>query len=718
MKLKNFFPFILLTLISVIFFYKTFFFFQIPFPGDILIADYAPWKFEKYMGYNPGSYPNKAQYFDVIRQLYPWRILAMDQIKSGQLPLWNPYNFSGSPLFANNQSAVFYPLNLLFLVFNNVVAWSMYILAGPILACVFTYLFARKIKLSEFGSILSSICYGFSLYMSVFFEYGNFSHTILWAPFILYFIERWFDKKSAVNLAFISGGIAFAGFAGHLQLFSGVVGFAIYYLILRSILEKKKDFLFPIISIVIGFGICAVQLLPTFELIQNAARSSLSYQHYVKDILFQFHQFILFVAPDSYGNPATRNYILTDTYPGNAIYFGVLGILFSAYSLKYYKNLYVKLFGISSILIIIFITNNPLTQLLFQLDVPFIASSSPSNYMFLLTFSLAMLAGIGIGEFEKKFDKTILKTSAGVVLVFLILFVFHKIFHVEIVSKQLLFGGLILIASFATIFIGVVTRRKAILYVILLVLVVDLFVYFQKFNPFVPPSLAYPETSIVNYLQDNAGYNRFIGNKAATIESNFATGFHIYSPDGYDPLYPKSYNAFTQSTSRSDVVLSLSTTQQLNELGVKYILDRIENGSDQKTFPPGKFKPIYTQNEWVVYQNLDALPRAFVRTQKGIVSAAISSYSPNKVTIRTENAKGRLVLTDTYYPGWSAEVDGKPTKIIKDSGIFRSLEINNGSHTIVFSYQPFSFYLGLIISIISIGSLTLLVLLFRIQKKA
>lgn len=51
---------------------------------------------------------------DAIRQIYPWKELAVSMIKEGQLPLWNPYAFSGTPLLANIQTAVFYPLNILF----------------------------------------------------------------------------------------------------------------------------------------------------------------------------------------------------------------------------------------------------------------------------------------------------------------------------------------------------------------------------------------------------------------------------------------------------------------------------------------------------------------------------------------------------------------------------------------------------------------------------
>jgi len=115
--MKRALPCIFLILVAGIFFYQSIFFGRIPFPGDMLIAQYVPWKYEAILGFNPGSYPNKAQYFDVLQQLFPWKQLVVDQIQSGKVPLWNPYNFSGAPLLANIQSAVFNPIQSYFFLY-------------------------------------------------------------------------------------------------------------------------------------------------------------------------------------------------------------------------------------------------------------------------------------------------------------------------------------------------------------------------------------------------------------------------------------------------------------------------------------------------------------------------------------------------------------------------------------------------------------------------
>jgi uncharacterized membrane protein YfhO len=66
------------------------------------------------------------------------------------------------------------------------------------------------------------------------------------------------------------------------------------------------------------------------------------------------------------------------------------------------------------------------------------------------------------------------------------------------------------------------------------------------------------------------------------------------------------------------------------------------------------------------------------------------------------NNNSILVLTDVFYPGWTATVDGNPTEIFKANGLVRSVFVPAGEHFIEFEYVPYSFTLGLIISFITL----------------
>lgn len=58
---------------------------------------------------------------------------------------------------------------------------------------------------------------------------------------------------------------------------------------------------------------------------------------------------------------------------------------------------------------------------------------------------------------------------------------------------------------------------------------------------------------------------------------------------------------------------------------------------------------------------------------------------------------GFLVLTDTYFPGWNAEVDGKPAEILRANYLFRAVRVEPGEHRVVFSYRPMSFTIAVLL---------------------
>jgi len=81
----------------------------------------------------------------------------------------------------------------------------------------------------------------------------------------------------------------------------------------------------------------------------------------------------------------------------------------------------------------------------------------------------------------------------------------------------------------------------------------------------------------------------------------------------------------------------------------------------------------------------------------------ITSYKSNTVDL-TVNSKNRqlLFLSDSYYPGWKAYVDGEETEILRANYLFRAIVVTPGEHKVRFEYDPLSFKLGLAISMATI----------------
>jgi uncharacterized membrane protein YfhO len=71
----------------------------------------------------------------------------------------------------------------------------------------------------------------------------------------------------------------------------------------------------------------------------------------------------------------------------------------------------------------------------------------------------------------------------------------------------------------------------------------------------------------------------------------------------------------------------------------------------------------------------------------------------------TPGGESLLVLCDTYYPEWQARLDGRRGRIMPADQVFRSLALGPGRHTVLFTLEPRSFRLGLVISLATFGLL-------------
>lgn len=90
-------------------------------------------------------------------------------------------------------------------------------------------------------------------------------------------------------------------------------------------------------------------------------------------------------------------------------------------------------------------------------------------------------------------------------------------------------------------------------------------------------------------------------------------------------------------------------------------------------------------------------PRATSRPEYSI---DFLNYSPNRVTMAVQtDSPGVLVLNDTFYPGWRAEVDAREEKIFRANMMFRGIFLGPGFHQVEFSYHPIGYLPGLVISL-------------------
>jgi hypothetical protein len=80
----------------------------------------------------------------------------------------------------------------------------------------------------------------------------------------------------------------------------------------------------------------------------------------------------------------------------------------------------------------------------------------------------------------------------------------------------------------------------------------------------------------------------------------------------------------------------------------------------------------------------------------------VTRYDPLWVVIEAEaNQPGFLVLSDLYYPGWTATVDGEAVPIYEANAAVRAVPLDEGTHIVEFRFRPKPLLYGAVISVVS-----------------
>jgi hypothetical protein len=92
-------------------------------------------------------------------------------------------------------------------------------------------------------------------------------------------------------------------------------------------------------------------------------------------------------------------------------------------------------------------------------------------------------------------------------------------------------------------------------------------------------------------------------------------------------------------------------------------------------------------------------PAALPPQATGGSAEVIPHNDPNRVRVAVEaSGGGWLVLSDAFYPGWQARVDGARVSIYPADSLLRAVWVPAGDHRVEFAYRPASFWIGAVLS--------------------
>jgi hypothetical protein len=108
----------------------------------------------------------------------------------------------------------------------------------------------------------------------------------------------------------------------------------------------------------------------------------------------------------------------------------------------------------------------------------------------------------------------------------------------------------------------------------------------------------------------------------------------------------------------------------------------------------------------VTERRLEGLPEAGGTPPPPAGDARLVRYEDERMTVRARATRpGLLVLNDTSFPGWKATVDGREVPIERVDYTFRGVRVPAGSSTVELRYEPLSWRLGWIVSLLALTAL-------------
>lgn len=280
-----------------------------------------------------------------------------------------------------------------------------------------------------------------------------------------------------------------------------------------------------------------------------------------------------------------------------------------------------------------------------------------------------------------------------------------------------------------------------IIYSLIMMTLIDSLRFAQKWVPFDPKGLVFPDVPVISAMQQKVGNGRIFGKFGSYID----TYYRLPSIEGYDPLYIRRYGEFIASAStgsyqpavRSVAVLDKNSKyagKVLDLLGVTVIFHVIGDTGKDWAYPVWKkdndgkyvYSVTYQDDKFQLYDNRTALPRAklfydyeIIKKDKDIIKrfysdgfdfsnklileedpglkisspakgdkAAIVSYTPGRIIIDvSSHSPALLFLSDNYYPKWKVRINGQDAKIFRTDYTLRSVIVPKGESKVEFYYS-------------------------------
>ena len=699
-----------------------------------------------FIGAEGFPYPFQGNYSDLTISHHPNFLWIRESLaRWGVVPLWSPLILSGYPFSANPLSSLFYPPAWLLWVLPLPLGYHLVTGMHLLLGGLGTARLIRRIVPNPIAAWVGACLFVLMPKLAAHMGAGHLTlvWAVCWTPWLMEWTEQahgqtrfvW-QPHLAVGLGLGLTALADVRWAAYFGLYwVGVYGWSV---IERAAAGRKVGgkaaaeavgVLAKGAAVQVGLAaaLAAAVLLPLGEFSRLSTRAAMSGADRTAFSL-ESGRLLNLVVPNFGG------------YAEWIFYPGILAVLLAWVGVFSRSNrCYQWIWAVVFALAVMFSLGDqlPLARVLGELPGLNLLRV-PARALFFADLAVIVLAAVGLNDLlteparRSRWLNLTLAAWGGMLGVFGV----GMGAVVRPVPAAFVWAGVLGIAGTLLIFLRLYEKIRPLpwLGIVFLVIMGDLLLNQRSLMRYRPEAeVAREGAATAQYLAGKPGTFR-IYSPSYSIPQHSAAAYRLELADGVDPLQWAAYADYFDSASgvpRSRYGVTLPPFEQgdpaeanrmytpnaerLGRLNVRYV------AAEYPVDAEGLILDRVIGTTWV-YENTLACPRAWVESAEtpdcGAGGKAVRwvRREPNQIWLEAEGP-GLLVLSEMNYPGWQVFVDGEAAEGKTAEGVFRSVMLPSGSHTVQWVYRSRWVYMGGAISLLSVVGAALGLLWARKERE-
>ncbi|MDG1897221.1 MAG: hypothetical protein P8J37_20175 [Fuerstiella sp.] len=622
---------------------------------------------------------------DTYPYFLPQKIVLADSLARGELPLWHNLTGLGYPLHAESQAGVFYPTNqILYRLFPVNMAYNTSIIVHYWLAFVFAWRFARCQRISMWPALLAALVYVYGWFPArISLEWSIIGGLCL--PLTLWLTELLVDSPSAKRIACLAGCLGIHLLAGHFTLAFinqlAVLSYAALRIMLSAqnsscaAIPTRRFVLFPA-AVAAGLLVSAVQLVPSYELKLMSQREGdrtefdPTYGHmppvYGTQLVASWWYWHTPEMKATRAIMKTPGAVAADTNTVEAhLYWGLIPFgLVVCGLVRCWRHGFDSraqiIWLVLSIGGLVYATGwlMPVTR-----HLPgFGFFMGPGRYTILTALGGGLLSAMMLDRITRRFSRTMTAVLTTLLC--------------TLTLPDLQWSS-------QTIQDAVVVEQPPIA---------------QMDTSWLRQTLTADGGTPKRLLAPGPNVGNLFG--VSCIPQYLGIGPAVYQDSALRPSMG--------ADNPEEVYPRAETIAQLESLGVSHILtlDPISRPSNDleelRQYPDTFLNAIWARGgkSCFLYRLRSEPQRVAADPTDAMTSFQLRNVEPDAIEIEVDlTAEASVILRELMYPGWTVTVDGEPAVSDSSDGIMRSVLVSEGIHTIRWTFNSNSFYIGAAISI-------------------